>query len=125
MNGENKALSNALAVNPNGFYSITTKLHEKTDLGFRPTVATIRDLYESREITTLQWISCEQNIAEASNNRNVGMLRKLSTVLSSGTLPDDILSTAKRMTFTGQTLKHEDENETNKREVLEHFSELQ
>lgn len=109
----NKALSYALTVNSNGFYSITTKLHEKTDLGLRPTVATIRDLYESREITTLQWIPCQQNIAEASNNRNVGMLRKLSTVLSSGTLPEDILSTAKRMIFTGQTLKHEDENETN------------
>lgn len=112
IHGEEEKVPFVLTVDSNGLYSTITTLHEGSDYRLRPTVARIRDSYENGEISTVQWIPGKKNVADALTKRNIGMFKKLNEVMISGAIPNEMLLTSKRVTFTNQTLERDDEDKT-------------
>ena len=85
-----------LTVDSNGLYSTITTLSEGSDYRLRPTVARLRDSFENREISTMQWIPGADNLADALTKRNVSMFAKLNKVAKTGHLLPSTLNEAKR-----------------------------
>jgi len=85
-----------LTVDSFGLYSTISTLHEGRDYRLRPTVARLRDSFESRDISILQWIPGAVNIADALTKVNPAMFLKLNKIMVSGYLADEILSKSKR-----------------------------
>ena len=85
-----------LTVDSYGLYSTITTLHEGKDYRLRPTVSRLRDSFEAKEISVLQWIPGPQNIADALTKVNPATFQILSDVLSTGKLPEDLLSSSQR-----------------------------
>ena len=79
-----------LTIDSHGLYSTITTLHEGKDYRLRPTVSRLRDSFESREITTIQWIAGTSNIADALTKCNPALFTKLSEVMNDGKLTADI-----------------------------------
>jgi len=75
-----------------GLYSTITTLHEGRDYRLRPTVARIRDSFESHELTSIRWIPGKLNISDALTKLNYHMIRTLNNIMIDGELPKDILS---------------------------------
>lgn len=91
-----------LSVDSNGLYSTITTLHEGHDYRLRPTVARMRDSFESHEISVMQWIPGTKNISDALTKRNLASYLLLNKVMISGALDDSILEKAKRTKFSSQ-----------------------
>lgn len=89
-------LSLVITVDSHGLYSTITTLHEGTDYRLRPTVARMRDSFETGEIYTMQCIPGPENISDALTKSNIVMFRKLNKVLASGKLAQGTLAQAKR-----------------------------
>ncbi len=60
------------------------------DYRLRPTVARLRDSFESGEIAVLQWREGQKNIADAMTKRNISMYRVLNQICTSGTIDPEI-----------------------------------
>lgn len=93
-----------LTVDSHGLFSTITTLHEGSDYRLRPTVARMRDSYETGEISMLQWIPGVQNLADALTKRNVVMYRMLNDVMKNGILNEEITASAQRSRY-GRTRK--------------------
>ena len=78
-----------------GLHATLTTLHEGKDYRLRPTVARIRDSYESKEIDEIIWIPGSQNIADALTKRNIVIQRTLGKILVDGKFENTIFSGAK------------------------------
>jgi len=89
-----------LTVDSHGLYSTVTILHEGSDYRLRPTVARMRDSFEIREISVMQWIPGKQNLADALTKRNTEMYSTLNKVMSTGFLSSDVFRSAEREAFT-------------------------
>lgn len=100
--GSSVPLPFVLTVDSNGLFSTITTLHEGHEYRLRPTVARMRDSYESGEIHRLQWIRGLLNIADALTKRNLATYKLLNLVLVRGSLKEEILKDTKRVTFTAQ-----------------------
>jgi len=85
-----------LTVDSFGLYSTISTLHEGRDYRLRPTVARLRDSFESKDISTLQWVPGAVNIADALTKVNPVMFLKLNNIMKSGFLSNEILSKSKR-----------------------------
>lgn len=100
-----------LTVDSNGLYSTITTLHEGSDYRLHPTVARMRDSCQNGEISTMQWILGKRNLADALTKRNIMIFKKLNELMNSGTLLDEFLSSAKRVTVKDQILAQDDDGE--------------
>ena len=78
-----------------GLHATLTTLHEGKDYRLHPTVARIRDSYESKEIDEIICIPGSQNIADALTKRNIAIQRTLGKILVDGKFEDTIFSGAK------------------------------
>lgn len=100
VNGSTFPLPFVLTINSHGLYSTVTTLHEGTDYRLRPTVARMRDSFESGEISVMQWIPGRLNLADALTKRNVEMYRELNQVMTTCVIDPSIFGSAKRVKFT-------------------------
>ena len=89
-----------LTVDSNGLYSTLTTLREGSDYRLRPTVERLRDSFENREISTIQWVPGTENVSDASTKRNLATFAKLNKVAITGRLLGSTLNEAKRAKFT-------------------------
>ena len=85
-----------ITVDSFGLYSTITTLHEGRDYRLRPTVARLRDSFESKEISVFQWIPGNVNIADALTKINPDAFVRLTAVLSSGNIPSEMFKSCKR-----------------------------
>lgn len=66
-------------------------------------MARIKDPYKNEKIGTMQCISGKENLSYALTKRNIDVFKILNEVLISEMLSYDVLSVARRLTFTDQT----------------------
>ena len=59
-----------LAVDSHGLYSTITTIHEGRDYRLRPTLSQLRDSFESKELSVMQWIAGKKNTADALSKQN-------------------------------------------------------
>ena len=78
-----------------GLHATITTLHEGKDYRLRPTVARIRDSYESKEINEIIWIPGTKNIADALTKRNIVIQKTLGSILSTGKFSNTIFSASR------------------------------
>ena len=88
-----------LTVDSISLYSTITTLSEGSDYRICPTVARLRDSFENRDISTMQWIPGADNLADALTERNVSMFAKLNKIAKTGNLLPSTLNEAKRAKF--------------------------
>ena len=86
-----------LLVDSAGLYSTISTLHECRDYRLRPTVARLRDSFESGEITMLQWVPGNCNLADALTKRNSVMYRLLNRVCAEGIPGENITDECKML----------------------------
>lgn len=86
-------------VDSNGIYTTLSTLHEGSDYRLRPTVARLRDSFETGENASIQWVPGVVNLADALMKQNIVMFRKLNQVMSSGRLHAHFLAEVKRRSF--------------------------
>ena len=86
-----------LTVDSHGLYSTVSTLHERQDYCLRPTVARIRDSFETGEIDVLQWIRGTKNVADALTKRNQSTNRLLIETCKTCTLPSTIFEKTERV----------------------------
>ncbi len=91
------ALPLVLTVDSLGLHATISTLHEGKDYRLRPTVSRLRDSFESGEISVLQWIPGQNNIADALTKRNVVMYRKLNNICNSGIIDGTIFEQSVRV----------------------------
>ncbi len=72
-------------------------VHAGKDYRIRPTVARLRDFFESGEIAVLQWIEGQKHIADAMTKRNTCMYRVLNQICTSGTTDPGTFKKATRV----------------------------
>lgn len=75
-----------LSIDSYGLYSTITTLHEGRDYRLRATVSRIRDTFEAKEISHIQWIPGTCNFADALTKINPHTFSLLNSLLSSGKL---------------------------------------
>ena len=85
-----------LTVDSHGLFSTVTTLHEGSDHRLRPTVARMRDSFETGEISVMQWIAGKRNFADALTKRNLDMFKKLNVVMRSGLLNSETFKSSQR-----------------------------
>ena len=73
-----------------GSHATITTLHEGKDYRLRPTVARLRDSYESKEIDEIIWIPGQQNIADALTKSNIVIQKTLGKILVEGEFDNSI-----------------------------------
>ena len=93
----NAKLPLVLTVDSHGLYSTVSTLHEGQDYRLRPTVARIRDSFETGEIDVLQWIPGTKNVADALTKRNQSTNKRLNETCKTGTLPSIIFEKTERV----------------------------
>ena len=81
-----------LTIDSHGLYSTITTLHEGRDYRLRPTVSRIRDAFESKEISTIQWIAGQKNIADALTKCNPNIYIVLNNILQTKRIPATLFS---------------------------------
>ncbi len=69
-----------LTVDSLRFHAAITTVHEGTDYRLRPTVVRLRESIDTEEITVLQRIAGQKNVADALTKRNTTMYRSLNTI---------------------------------------------
>ena len=89
-------ISLAITVDSFGLYSTITTLHEGRDYRLRPTVARLRDSFESREITALQWVPGSVNLADSLTKINPDAFIKLNKTLKEGFIDSTVFNSCKR-----------------------------
>lgn len=101
-----------LTVDSNSLYSTIKTLYERSDYRLHPTVARIRDSYESGEISTMQQTPGQKNVANALTKRNIGIFKKLNEVTNNGAIINDMLLTSKRVMRARHSSQRDHEDET-------------
>ncbi len=86
LHGADSPLPLVLTVDSLGLHATITTVHEGKDYRLRPTVARLRDSFETGEITVLQWIAGQKNIADALTKRNTAMYKLLNSICLRGTI---------------------------------------
>ena len=84
-----------IAVDSLGLHATITTLHEGKDYRLWPTVALMRDGYESKEVDELIWIPGTKNIVDAQTKRNSVMQKRLGKILISGVFQNSIFDALK------------------------------
>ena len=88
-----------LTVDSHGLYSTVSTLHEGQDYRLRPTVARIRNSFETGEIDVLQWLSGTKNGAHALTKRNQSTNRLLNETCKTCTIPSTFFAKTERVPF--------------------------
>ncbi len=70
LHGADTSLPLVLTVDSLGLHATITTVNESKDYRLRPTVARVRDSFESGEISVIQWIPGQKTIADALTKRN-------------------------------------------------------
>ncbi len=96
----NDPLPLVLNVDSLGLHATISTVHEGKDYMLRPTVARLRDSFESGEIAVLQLIEGQKNIADAMTKRNISMHRVSNQICTSGTINPGIFKKAIRVLST-------------------------
>lgn len=99
LNGSLLDLLFVLTIDSHGLYSTVTTLHEGADYRLRPTVARMRDSFESGEISVMQWIPGKMNLSDALTKRNIEMYRTLNIFMVEGIINQSIFDQAQRVTM--------------------------
>ncbi len=97
LHGADTSLPLVLTVDSLGLHATITTVHEGKDYRLRPSVARPRDSFESGEISVIQWIPGQKNIADALTKRNPVMNRALNSICLSGTIDREVFTPSKKM----------------------------
>ncbi len=97
LHGADTSLPLVVTVDCLGLHATITTVHEGKDYRLRPTVARRRVSFESGEISVIQWISGQKNIADALTKRNPVMHHALNLICLSGTIDRQVFTPSKRM----------------------------
>lgn len=83
-----------LVVDSFGLYGTVTTLREGKDYRLRPTVARLRDSFESGEMDRIRWIPGSKNLADSLTKYNSQARLLLNEVMMDGRLNEDLFETS-------------------------------
>ncbi len=86
LHGAESPLPLVLTVDSLGLHATITTVNEGKDYRLRPTVARLRESFETGEISVLQWIAGPTNIADAITKRNPSMYQSLNSICIAGSI---------------------------------------